>query len=45
MLVGIVAKDSVFTPGGALTYAAYALLPIWLVSTATSMIRGLGKQE
>ncbi len=45
MLVGIVVKDSVFTPGGALTYAAYALLPIWLVSTATSMIRGLGRQE
>jgi hypothetical protein len=39
MLLGIVMKDSIFTPGGVLTYAAYALLPIWLVSTATSMIR------
>ena len=44
MLCGILVKDGPLAPGGALTYAAYALLPIWLVATAAMMIRGIGKQ-
>jgi hypothetical protein len=45
MLFGIVAKDGILTPGAPLTYAAYALYPIWLLSATTLMIRGLGKRE
>jgi hypothetical protein len=41
MLFGIVAKEGILTPGGALTYALYALLPMWLIGTTASMIRGL----
>jgi hypothetical protein len=44
MAFGIVVDSGPFVPGGALTYALYALLPVWLVLVTTVMVVRLDKQ-
>jgi hypothetical protein len=43
MTLGIVMRESVFTPGGPVSYAVYALIPVWLISVTTTMILRLRK--
>lgn len=43
MSSGIVAESGLLVPGGVLTYVLYALMPLWLASVTTVMVRRLGR--
>ena len=43
MSLGIVVDSGPLVPGDALTYALYALMPIWLAAVTTVMVVRLGR--